>query len=297
MGFKAPFSGLVVKKGCKTHIFNSLTFKNLIMKKSKILNRTLPALLLLLFISVAFRSYGAAPAKQQYYEIKIYRIADISQENRVDAYLKDAYLPALHRAGISKVGVFKPIETDTAYGKLIYVFIPFKTIDQFMKLPELLAKDKVYAIAGKAFVDAAYNDPPYKRHENILLKAFTNMPRFTAPRFSTPAAEKIYELRSYESATEAKAVKKIEMFNMGGEIKLFETLGFNAAFYGEVLIGSHMPNLMYMTTFENMASQNAHWKAFGAHPDWIKLKGLAEYLNTVSKNNTFLLHPTSYSDF
>jgi len=267
------------------------------MKKSKIFNRTLPALLFLLFISVAFKSFEAAPAKQEYFEIKIYRVSQKSQEDRLDAYLKDAYLPALHRAGISKVGVFKPIETDTAYGKLIYVFIPFKTIDQFIQLAELLQNDKVYAEAGKSFVDAAYNDPPYKRYESILLKAFMNMPQFVAPKFSTPPAERIYELRSYESATEAKAVKKIEMFNQGGEIALFKSLNFNAAFFGEVLVGSHKPNLMYMITFSDMASHDDRWKAFRADPEWKRLSGLEEYKNTVSKPNPYLLHPTSYSDF
>ena len=79
-------------------------------------------------------------------------------------------------------------------------------------------------------------------------------------------------MRSYESATEAKAVKKIEMFNQGGEIDLFKSLNFNAVFYGEVLVGSHKPNLMYMTTFADMESHDEHWKAFTTHPDWLKLK-------------------------
>jgi hypothetical protein len=267
------------------------------MKKSIIIIRTLPAVLLLLFISFAFRSYSAAPAKQQYFEFKIYRIADKTQETRVDAYLKDAYLPALHRAGILTVGVFKPVEADTAFGKLIYVFIPFKTIDQFMQLPELLGKDMVYAEAGKSFVNAAFDNPPYKRHESVLLKAFMNMPEFVAPKFTSPVTERIYELRSYESATEAKAVKKIEMFNKGGEIALFKSLKFNAAFFGEVLLGSHMPNLMYMITFSDMKSHDDHWKAFGDSDEWKKLKGMEEYKNTVAKANPFLMHPASYSDF
>ena len=107
---------------------------------------------LLLFMAVVSNSFGAGPAKQQYYEIRIYQISEKSQEGRVDAYLKDAYLPALHRADIPIVGVFKPVETDTAFGKLIYVFIPFKTIDQFMQLPGLLEQDKVFAEAGKSFL-------------------------------------------------------------------------------------------------------------------------------------------------
>lgn len=266
------------------------------MKKVRIIYRILPALLVLLFISVSFRTFGAQPVKQQYYEIKIYRIAP-AQETRVDNYLKDAYLPALHRAGIPKVGVFKPVEKDTAYGKLIYVFIPVNSVDQYLELAGKLEKDQVFTQAGKDFIDAPYNDPPYKRYESILLKAFAFMPQFKAPNYTNPASERIYELRSYESPTEAKAAKKIHMFNQGGEMALFEKLGFNAVFYGEVLMGSHKPNLMYMTTFKDMVTHDEKWQAFRNSPGWKQLSGLEEYKNTVSKPNPYLLHPASYSDF
>jgi hypothetical protein len=255
-------------------------------------------LIVLAMVAFSIRGYGAAPAAQQFYEIRIYHMAQKAQEDRVDSYLKDVYLPALHRAGIDKVGVFKPVESDTAFfGKLIYLFIPFNSVDQFMQLPEVLGKDQVFNQDGKGFVEAVYNDPPYIRFESIFLKAFMNMPRFLASKYSTQPSERIYELRSYESATEAKAIKKIEMFNQAGEIKLFESLGFNAVFFGEVLVGSHKPNLMYMITFQDMASHDAHWKAFREHPDWKKLSSMEEYKNTVSKASPYLLHPTSYSDF
>ena len=74
------------------------------------------------------------------------------------------------------------------------------------------------------------------------------------------------------------------MFNKGNEIALFNRLGFNAVFYGEVLVGSKMPNLMYMTSFENRASRDAHWKAFSEDPEWKKLSAMSEYKNNVSKN-------------
>jgi hypothetical protein len=257
------------------------------MKKSNLF------FLLLLFISAALNGQ----AKQQYYEIKIYKISSQSQAASTDAYLKNAYLPALHRAGIPVVGVFKPVEADTAFGKLIYVLIPFKTSDQFMELPGKLVKDKQLAEAGKAFIDAPYNEPPYNRCESVFLKAFMNFPQFVAPKFSNPASERIYELRSYESATEAKAVKKIEMFNQGGEIDLFKKLEFNPVFWGEVLVGSHMPNLMYMTTFSDMKSHDDHWSAFGKSEEWKKMSTAEEYKNTVTHANPYLLHPTDYSDF
>jgi hypothetical protein len=266
------------------------------MKNAKNLKRSLIAMFLLLLISSGFSSFGAAPGKQEYYEIRIYRISGKAQEERIDAYLKDAYLPA-HKAGIPKVGVFKPVETDTAFGKFVYVFIPFKTIDQYSKLPDLLAKDKVYAEAGKAFLDAPFNDPPYLRYENILCKAFAGMPQFRDPMYTNPKAERIYEYRSYESATDAKAAKKREMFNTGGEIALFEKIGSNAIFYAEVISGSLMPRLIYMTSYSDMKSHDEHWNAFRDSDGWKKLSGMEEYKNTVTKANPYLLHPASYSDF
>lgn len=267
------------------------------MKKSKLFI-TVASLVMIQFLNcIAFNSYGAPTAKQMYYEINIYRIADKNQENLIDAYLKDAYLPALHRAGIPTVGVFKPIESDSAFGKLIYVFIPFKTVDQFIQLPDKLEKDQVYMKAGKEFLDAPYNQPSFVRYESIFLKAFAYMPEFKIPKFTTPPSERIYELRSYESATEAKATKKIQMFNDGGEIGVFESVGANAVFYGQVLLGSLKPRLMYMTTYSDMKSHDEHWKAFVNTDGWKKLSTMEEYKNTVSKANPYLLHPTSYSDF
>jgi hypothetical protein len=265
------------------------------MKKIKILLKSLIPLLLFMFVTLS--SIMAANPKQQYYEVKIYSISGPSQEAMMDAWLKDAYLPALHRAGIPIVGVFKPVEADTAFGKLVYVFIPYKSLDQYEQLSDKLAKDQVYAQAGKDFIDAPYNNPAFVRYESILSKAFSSMPEFIVPKFTTPPSERIYEYRSYESATEAKAAKKIYMFNEGGEIGIFKSIGANPVFYGKVLLGSKMPRLVYMTTYADMKSHDDHWVAFRNHPDWKRLSGMDEYKNTTSKTSPFLLHPTSYSDF
>jgi hypothetical protein len=263
------------------------------MKKSNIVICSLPALLLLIII---LSSSFAAP-KQQYYEVKLYRINGPEQEAMMDKYLKEAYLPALHRAGITNIGVCKPVEADTAFGKMVYVFIPYKTIDEYVQLQDKLMKDAVHAEAGKAFLNAPYNAPPFVRYESILAIAFTNMPVFRAPSFKTPKSERIYEYRSYESATEATAAKKIQMFNEGGEIGIFEAIGANAAFYAKVIMGSQMPRLIYMTTYADMKSHDDCWTAFRNHPEWKRISALDEYKNITSKTKAFLLHPTDYSDF
>lgn len=254
----------------------------------------------LLFVFIALLAMphtGHTAGTREFYQITIYQISTPQQEAQIDAFLKDAYLPALHRAGIAKVGVFKPIAEDTAFAnKRVYVLIPFRSLAQFQSLPETLAKDKQFANAGKDYLDAPYTAPPFTRQESILLQAFTGMPKMEAPMLTGPVADRIYELRSYEGYTEKIYRNKVKMFNDGDEVGLFKRLGFNAVFYGEVLIGSRMPNLMYMTSFTNRASRDEHWKTFGADPQWKTLSGMAEYQNNVSKINIYLLHPTAYSE-
>lgn len=253
--------------------------------------------MLILISSVANTVDGSQPEKQMYYELRIYRLKDPGKNTVFDKYLKDAFIPAMHRAGIPAVGVFKPIEKDTAYGKMIYVFIPYENLDEYVKAVAFLETDPVHKNAGKEFLDAPYNDPPFTSYESILMKAFAFMPRFKVPSFDTPRKDRIYELRSYASWTEAKATKKIHMFNEGGEMAIFEKIGSNAVFYGQVLLGSQKPRLMYMTTYSDVKSQAEHWNAFRNHPDWKTLSGMEEYANTVIRALAYLLYPTDYSDF
>ena len=250
------------------------------------------------FVLVAFvPTLVAQKSKQEFYELKIYKLKDKEQGDRVEAYLKDAYLPALHQTGVKNIGVFKPEETDTAAGKKIYVLVPYNSMEQFLNTPELLAADKQYNANGKDYIDAIYSLPTYERIESILLRAFAGMPKMEAPALTTPRSERVYELRSYESASEKIYRNKVQMFNKGDEIGLFKQLGFNAVFYADVIVGSHMPNLMYMTTFANRPSREEHWKAFRDAPEWKKLSAMEEYQHNVSKNNTLFLRPTEYSDY
>ena len=73
-------------------------------------------------------------------------------------------------------------------------------------------------------------------------------------------------------------------------------LEFQPIFFGEVISGSIMPNLMYLTTFENKTSQEKHWDAFRKSSDWNSLKEDKQYKNTVSKIEKLYLYPTDYSE-
>jgi hypothetical protein len=252
-------------------------------------------LFLLSIIFLSAQVYAFAP-KREYYEIKVYHFKDKAQEERLDNYFKNAYLPALHRKGIKTVGVFKAMNNDTATDKRIFLLIPFKSLEQFQKTHDQLVNDQALQSAGGDYINAAYNNPTYSRIESILLYAFPDHPKLTLPALTAPKSERVYELRSYESASEKYHRSKVKMFNEGGEVAIFKKLGFNAVFYSAALSGSRMPNLMYMTTFENRQSRDDHWKAFSADPDWKKVSAMEEYKNNTSRNETIFLRPAEYSD-
>lgn len=234
--------------------------------------------------------------KQIYYQIIVYHLKNDVQIKSVDQYLASAYLPALHKAGINKVGVFKPLANDTAADKKIYVLIPMKKIDQIDQIEDAIWADADHDKNGAPYLNTAFNQPAFQRKESMLVKAFEKMPDFSVPKLSGTVAEKIYEFRSYEGSTEKLYRSKVDMFNAGGEVALFERLQFNAVFYGSVLSGAQMPNLVYMTSFNNQAERDAKWKVFSADPEWKTLSAMPKYLNTVSHADIILMHATEYSD-
>ena len=236
-------------------------------------------------------------AKREFYQISIYHFSNATQEKMLDNYLQHALLPALHKMNIKNIGVFKNHSNDTLADKTLYVLLPMPSVDEIMKISAKLNADSDYQVAGAEYINAVYSSPAYTRMETILLQAFSLAPTLQVPALKEQRKTRIYELRSYESASEKIFQNKVKMFNDGDEIGLFKRLNFNATFYGEVIAGGKMPNLMYMTCHENKTSRDANWKAFVDDPYWKKLSAMPEYQHNVSHIDITFLYPTEYSDY
>ncbi|MFC4233505.1 NIPSNAP family protein [Parasediminibacterium paludis] len=247
--------------------------------------------------ATALSSFTQAKVKAtpegEYYQLNVYHFKTNNQIEITETYLQNSYLPTLHGIGIKNIGVFTSIDNDTAADKKLYVLVPIKGLNQLADIPQILTTKN----DTSSYTSAAYNQPSFERIETIVLKSFELMPRLQTPQLTAAFQERVYELRSYEAPTPLLYRQKVKMFNAGGEIALFRRLGFNAVFYAEVLAGSKMPNLMYMTTFNNRADREAHWKTFSSDTEWKTLSALPEYLHTVSKADIYFLRPTSYSDY
>jgi hypothetical protein len=267
------------------------------MKSSYMKQRLLLSSFLVVLLSIILTSWTNQKKDREFYQLTVYHFSTQAQEKALDSYFQNALVPALHRIGIKTVGVFKSWANDTVADKLMFVFVPIRSMDMIDKIQEQLKKDNQYATAASDYLNADYKNPPYARKENIILHAFPLAPQMQLPNLKAPKNNRVYELRSYESATDKKFENKVKMFNDGDEIGLFKRLNFNAIFYSEVVAGSKMPNLMYMTSFESRADRDEHWKTFGSDSVWKKLSGSPEYQNNVSHIDINFLYPTDYSDF
>ena len=228
-------------------------------------------------------------SKQEYLEFRRYRLHVGSKKNLLGNFLREVGIPAMNRIGIRRVGVFSAM-----YGPnnpTLYVLLVHKSLDTVVNSAQMLMDDKEYRNAGADFVNAPLSEPAFVRMESSLMIAFKDMPKLEVPE----KKKRIFELRTYESHSIKASKKKIEMFNEGGEIAIFNKTGLQPVFFGETLIGPLMPNLTYMLVFEDMTDRDKKWKVFGGHPDWRKLRSNPAYKDTVSNITDIILRPAGYS--
>ncbi len=238
-------------------------------------------------------SLAQSPAsKQEYYELRAYRMKPGASCTLLDTYLENAAIPAWNRLGVEHVGAFK--EKDPKNGVSVFALLPYKSLEEFATAAVRLSSDAEYQRAGAEYLKSPKNSPSFDRIDSWLMLAFAGMPKMELPAYSRERKPRLFELRTYESHSEAKALKKVEMFN-SGEIDVMREVGLAPIFYGQALIGPNLPHLTYMTSGENEEVHKKHWDGFGKHPTWLRLKDDPQYADTVSKITKWILEPTSYS--
>jgi len=246
--------------------------------------------------SVGMASSGGGMAKvpvsgaREFYLLRSYSFTMGPQTQGAERYFGEALIPALGRMGIGPVGAFRlDIGPQTP---TFYLLIPGTSVETLAMLELHLAKDAVFLKAAEPFWSAAATSPAFGRMESSLLAAFAGWPKLTPP-----AKEKrIFQLRTYESPSDAAHVRKVEMFH-AGEFEIFTNAGAHAVFYGDTLVGSRMPSLTYMLSFADMAALTASWAKFVADPAWVKLKSDPRYSyeEIVSNITNLVLSPLACS--
>lgn len=232
----------------------------------------------------------ASPARE-YYQLRKYTLRSGPQTRLSDQFFSTALIPALNRLGLNSIGAFKVLfgpQTPTTY-----ILIPGPKLETVVDAELLLAKDAEFLKAAEPFWSAPAKEPPFQRIESTLLKAFAGYPKLTVP---AKASKRIFQLRTYESATPLDHIRKVEMFHHG-EFEFFRRSGCDNVFFADGLVGPNLPKLTYMLAFPDLDALDAGWARFNADPDWKKLGADPRYNfePTVSNVDNLILTPAPYS--
>ena len=233
--------------------------------------------------------------KAELYEVRGYILGDGSDEDSVDEYLSHALIPALKRYGIGPVGAFTNAPNDETGSKTIFVIIPHNDPSAILQNREVIQSDQQYQGDAAAFFGRSNRDKSYQRISSELLVAMQCWPKVKVPPGVTTNKNRVYELRTYESAHEKLGQLKVDMFN-NGEVPIFLDCGITPIFIGQAVIGPYTPNLTYLTMYPSEESRLQAWKSFREHPAWKVLSKVEKYKGTVSKIHKYVLVPKAYSE-
>ena len=258
------------------------------------MNRILPFLSAFLLFPLMICSSAIADSPKQLYEVRSYVLGENGDADAIDAYLKDALIPALSRLKVAPIGVFSNAENDETGSERVVVVIPIDSADQLVTMNAAVAADAEYQSAAKPYLDRGPNESPYARIETELLVAMDCMKQLKVPEGTLENSDRVYELRIYESANERLGNVKVDMFN-AGEVPIFLDCGIIPIFIGQAIIGPQTPSLTYLTVYPNEAARLDSWVQFRKHPDWKVLSKKEKYQGTVSRIDKYILVAKPYS--
>ena len=238
---------------------------------------------------------GEEGLKKQVIELRTIALKDDAAVASFDKYAADALIPALNRLGIEPVGAFSlaaeqpPVAAGASAGASapvaepkVMLLLPAKSADAIAAANAQISKDEAYQKAAAEYLQTPNDKPLITRISSELLVAFDAWPEVKVPKQKVAEQKRLYELRTYESPTEQLGHLKVEMFN-SGEVPIFLACDIQPVFMGQAVVGGLMPNLTYMTVYDNAQELAAGWKRFADHPEWKKLREVKKYLGTVSK--------------
>jgi hypothetical protein len=243
----------------------------------------------------ARQAEAPARTRPQLLELRRYQFRFGPMEARHAEYAKSALIPALNRAGVKPVGAFTVVfGADTPS---VYLLLPHPGPDSVATLGGRLTSDTEYMRAAAAFRGLPATDPPYVRRDSSLMTAFDAFPTVEVPSGPLAVPGRVFELRTYESHNEGAGLKKIEMFEKGGEIGIFRRVGLAPVFFGRNTVGPRLPSLTYMLVFPDLATREKNWGVFRDDPEWVKLRSTPGYSNAEILTNIHVqvLRATEYS--
>ena len=220
---------------------------------------------------VSAPSFDYQDATNEIYELRSYELAWGGNQAALTDFLNQVEAPYLKANGANHFMTFK--ESDQRQPTKIWCLISFPSFAAYQQAiahrsdQQYLEQSRDYAAAGKS----------YNRISSSLLYAFDGLKQMKDPI----EGASLFELRIYEGLNEDAVRRKIMMFN-DEELDLFYRVDLNPVFFGNMIVGPHVPCLVYMLNYRDMEHREQGWKDFLEHPDWLVMRDKEIYANTVS---------------
>ena len=129
------------------------------MKRREFLTNSAAAGLTLAAGSAAHAA--AANSRKELLELRLYKFSSAAKQQAFDSFLGRVAIPALNRAGIRPVGVFKlssrptiPTSNSRPIHPTPYVLLPHKSMDSVVNMIDRLAEDYSFTNNAGELVDA-----------------------------------------------------------------------------------------------------------------------------------------------
>ncbi len=219
----------------------------------------------------ALGSLGAAPApaaadrKTRIYVLEQFFLKNGSQMDRISEGMTKFFLPAFQKVHAGpKLYLQAVVAPHMPQFAAIY---GFDSLEQMWGVHTKLGQDAEFAKRSEEWENGP--EPPFEYMNSALLEAADYSPEIETAKAGAPP--RIFELRVYHSPTWRQLRALHERF-AGPEIRIFHRVGVHPILYSSTLVGPNIPNLTYVIPFADLAAREKAWNAFGADPEWVKVR-------------------------
>lgn len=209
---------------------------------------------------------AAAEKKTRFYVLEQFFMKNGPQTDRLNEFMSTAVLPALNEAH-SGPKIYLQALVAPHMPQLAAIY-GFESLDHMWQVHTRISQNKELMKKEEEF--ESRSEDTFEYMNSALLEAADYSPEIVVPS-KPPETPRVFELRVYHSPTWRQLQALHERF-AGPEIKIFHRVGVHPILYSSTVIGPQLPNLTYLIPFENLAAREKAWNAFGADPEWVKVR-------------------------
>lgn len=231
---------------------------------------------------------------QRFILLETYFTASPEKRDALVAKFDEILIPERNKLGFETVGVFTVNQElhrdDRGYDAAKFDNAVF--VVQDAPSIEALADFQARSVELGSNAFNATDDLDFIDEEIVALRAFPTQPKIEVP---TKSADRVIQLRTYNSPNYERNFAKEKMFDVRGELDLFRRCQMAPVFFGTALFGSMAPNVTYMLSFPNDEARRKGWDEFVNSAEWKEMSGEKEFARTATRIRNLFLKPSPKS--